>query len=140
MGKAEALRKLIREEVVKALRQELPRLIAEAQTEQPKAKKPVYEQTFIPKSKPAIQKPAKTGNVIQDLLNETAQDMMSSGEEWPTMQYNTQNMGAMAGPQMMPIAQQGPVMMDGADFSPVNSSVPDFNGLMDKMLSNGTIK
>lgn len=137
MGKADALRKLIREEVVKALRQELPRLISEGKIEQPKQ---VYEQTFIPKSKPSIKKPAKTGNVIQDLLNETAQDMMKSGEEWPTMQYTTQNMGAMAGPQMMPIVQQGPVMIDGDEhYSPINSTVPDFNGLMDKMIKNGTI-
>lgn len=143
MGKAEALRKLIREEVVKALRQELPKLIAEAQVKTPSnTRQPVYEQTLIPK-KAINQQPKvkKTGNTIQDLLNETAQEMMAAGEEWPTMQYNTQNMGAMIGPQMMPMAQQGPVMIEGDEFySPVNSTVPDFNKLMDKMIGNGTIK
>lgn len=143
MGKADALRKLIKEEVVKALRQELPKLIAEAQVKTPaNTKQPVYEQTLIPK-KVINQQPKvkKTGNTIQDLLNETAQEMMAAGEEWPTMQYNTQNMGAMMGPQMMPIAQQGPVMIEGDEiYSPVNSAVPDFNKLMDKMIGNGTIK
>lgn len=143
MGKEELLRKIIREEVSKALKQELPKLIAESlriKKEQTTKKPFVYESTLIPKKTQVLpEKNKKSGNIIKDILNETKIEMQRS-QDWETINFNTDNMGAFTGPQMVPTAQQ-PVMIQGDEFySPLNSTVPDFNSLMDKMITNGVIK
>jgi len=80
-------RKLIREEVKNALREELPSLITEI-TEQPKAiAKPgrAFSDLFEGMDKKKQQVVETTGNPMLDLLNETRMSMTAGGDEWKSI-------------------------------------------------------
>lgn len=157
--KLDILRKLIREEVKTAIKEELKDILTEAiiiaskpeeknqSTFQPHTK---IESTHKPKLSEVTTKkivPTSTGNPLLDILNETAE----SGE-WRSLNggYNTSDAVNWAGgaPGMggantpvvetvdQMITRQGPVR----DINDVSIDVvPDFTGLMGKLKENGNL-
>lgn len=156
----DSLRKLIREEVRTAIKEELKDILTEAVViaSTPETKTQVQkfdshvktESTFKPKFSEIIAErktPISTGDPLLDLLNETAQ----SGE-WRTLNggYNATDavnwaggmpgMGGVNTPVVASvdqmITQQGPVH----DINDVRiDAVPDFTGLMGKLKENGKL-
>ena len=163
--KLDAFRKIIREEVKKAIQEEMREVLLEAvksaskpgvqsitpQTvTQPYSKvestyKPTFSDIIAEERKPA----PSTGNVMLDLLNETAQ-----AGEWRTLnggEFNASQAVGWAGgaPNMMGgsntpvvatvdemIKSQGPVR----DINDVSIDVvPDFSGLMGALKEKGQI-
>ena len=161
--KLDAFRKVIREEVKKAIQEEMRDILLEAVksaskpnlTENKSTTKPYskIESTYKPSFSDIIAEERKstpsTGNVMLDLLNETAQ-----AGEWRTLnggEFNTSqavgwNGGApgMMGGSNTPVVatvdemikSQGPVR----DINDVSIDVvPDFTGLMGKLKENGKL-
>lgn len=143
------LRKVIREEVQQVVREELGLLL---ETPEPKkniteTKKPVVKNSMVESIKPS--KPAKPtsftqNNILNDILNETA----NSGE-WRTVLDGTSQMAPNFGPIAGEYGQ--PVVVDSVDQMLANTrpagdinavridTVPDFTGLMNKMKEQGKI-
>ena len=163
--KLDAFRKIIREEVKKAIQEELKDVLLEAvqlaskptdlsapikQVTQPYSKvestyKPSFSDIITEERKPII----STGNVMLDLLNETAQDggwRTLNGGEFNTSQAVGWNGGApgMMGGSNTPVVasvdemikSQGPVR----DINDVRIDVvPDFTKLMGALKEKGSI-
>jgi hypothetical protein len=161
--KLDAFRKVIREEVKKAIQEEMRDILLEAVksaskpnlTENKSTAKPYskIESTYKPSFSDIIAEERKstpsTGNVMLDLLNETAQ-----AGEWRTLNGGEFNASQAVGwnggaPGMMGgsntpvvatvdemIKSQGPVR----DINDVSIDVvPDFTGLMGKLKENGKL-
>ena len=161
--KLDTFRKVIREEVKKAIQEEMRDILLEAVksaskpnlTENKSTTKPYsrVESTYKPTFSDIIAEERKptpsTGNVMLDLLNETAQ-----AGEWRTLnggEFNASQAVGWAGgaPNMMGgsntpvvatvdemIKSQGPVR----DINDVSIDVvPDFTGLMGKLKENGKL-
>ena len=161
--KLDAFRKVIREEVKKAIQEEMRDILLEAVksaskpnlTENKSTTKPYskIESTYKPSFSDIIAEERKstpsTGNVMLDLLNETAQ-----AGEWRTLNGGEFNASQAVGwnggaPGMMGgsntpvvatvdemIKSQGPVR----DINDVSIDVvPDFTGLMGKLKENGKL-
>ena len=162
----DAFRKVIREEVKKAIQEEMRDILLEAVKSASKPELtenksnnlstkpyPKVESTYKPKFSDIIAEERKpipsTGNPMLDILNETAQ-----AGEWRTLnggEFNASQAVGWAGgaPGMMGgsntpvvasvdemIKSQGPVR----DINDVNIDVvPDFSGLMSKLKENGKI-
>jgi len=159
----DAFRKVIREEVKKAIQEEMRDILLEAvksaskpELIENKSTKPYskVESTYKPKFSDIIAEERKpipsTGNPMLDILNETAQ-----AGEWRSLNggdnYSAANAVGWAGgaPGMMGgvntpvvasvdemIKSQGPVR----DINDVSIDVvPDFSGLMGKLKENGKI-
>jgi len=161
--KLDTFRKVIREEVKKAIQEEMRDILLEAVksaskpnlTENKSTTKPYsrVESTYKPTFSDIIAEERKptpsTGNVMLDLLNETAQ-----AGEWRTLNGGEFNASQAVGwnggaPGMMGgsntpvvatvdemIKSQGPVR----DINDVSIDVvPDFTGLMGKLKENGKL-
>jgi len=161
--KLDAFRKVIREEVKKAIQEEMRDILLEAVksaskpnlTENKSTTKPYskIESTYKPSFSDIIAEERKstpsTGNVMLDLLNETAQ-----AGEWRTLNGGEFNASQAVGwnggaPGMMGgsntpvvatvdemIKSQGPVR----DINDVSIDVvPDFTGFMSKLKENGKL-
>jgi len=141
-NKSDILRKLIREEVQKAIRAEMPKLLKEY------AKSLSVSNTILESeddddipltlntstSKPKVN--INSGNnVLNSMLMETAQSMQE--EDW--IQFGSQDVnsfGAMAG--SVPQQPMGGAFSPETDISRVQvNNVPDFNNLMDSMIKKG---
>lgn len=158
--KLDVLRKLIREEIRTAIKEELKDILTEAVVIASTPETKTQVQKFDSHKKiESIQKPkfseimsernkiTSTGDPLIDLLNETAQ-----AGEWRSLngEYNAANAVNWAGgmPGMgntnvsvvasvdQMISQQGPVR----DINDVRiDAVPDFTGLMSKLKENGKL-
>jgi len=151
--KVETFRKLIREEVKRAIREELPTVLNEI-NETPKAvAKPgrAFSDLFEGmenKKQPVVE---STGNPMLDLLNETRMTMTSQNEEWPSMgnydssnlnSYRAEMMGAFGGgaPTVQSVDQMVQTARPAQDVSQVQiNAVPDFSKMMGALKEKGKI-
>jgi len=152
--KVETFRKLIREEVKRALREELPSLLTEI-NEQPKAiAKPgrAFSGLFEEMDKKKQQVVESTGNPMLDLINETKMSMLNEGNnEWRSVgnfgsdsinNYKAEMMGAFGGgaPTVQSVDQMVQTARPAADVSQVQiNAVPDFSKMMGTLKQQGKI-
>ena len=148
------LRKVIREEVQSVVREELGLLL---ETPEPKktmteTKKPVVKNSMVESIRPVAKQPIKpaaftNNNVLNDILNETA-----NNGEWRSVVEATSQMAPNFAPSM---GQYGgttePMVVESVDQMLANTRpagdinavkidvVPDFSNLMRKMKEQGQI-
>jgi hypothetical protein len=148
------LRKVIREEVQSVVREELGLLLEAPESKKTvtETKKPVAKNSMVEAIKPVAKQPAKpstftNNNILNDILNETA-----NGGEWRSVIDGTSQMapnfspsmgqyGGVAEPTVVSSVDQ---MLSSArpagDVTHVKiDAVPDFSGLMKTMKENGQI-
>lgn len=147
MAKIDLLRKLIREEVVSALRQELPNLLRESKSSPVlESKKPAQSasKVNIPSTlnSPAPRKPItfSGNNPMAFLLNDTAKSMitedfsMTTDSVHPTMAFQPKEDRVSTVEGMLGSARRS----SNVDAVQINE-VPDFSALMNRMKQNGQI-
>lgn len=157
MAKVDLLRKLIREEVVKAIRQEMPSIIKEIASSN--VEKPVIKESIKAKKAPPltlnerVAKPKPNfapSNPLAGILNETAVNMAQGDDEF--ISYNTDNLAENMG-MVDPMSMFQPKQVAVGDVNGMLSSarpssdpsmvqineVPDFTQLMSKMMAKGVI-
>jgi hypothetical protein len=148
------LRKLIREEVAKAIRQEMPAVLKEMQI--PSASKEVIKESkkvkpTIPgtlNSQPVRPVPNFSGNPLANMLNETAMNMGDMDE----VSFTTGDLGAESigidptsffQPKQVAVGDVNSMLATArpsSDPSMVQiNEVPDFTGLMSKLKAKGVI-
>lgn len=151
--KVETFRKLIREEVKRALREELPSLLTEI-TEQPKAiTKPgrafsdLFEGMDQKSKQPVIE---STGNPMLDLINETKMSMVAGGDDWKSIgnfdsnnvnSYRAEMMSTFGGaPAVESVDQMMATARPSADINQVQiNAVPDFSKMMGALKEKGKL-
>jgi hypothetical protein len=150
----ELLKKLIREEVVNAIRQEMPAILKEIQSSS--SPKEVIKESKRPKmavpatlnTQPVRPKPNFTGNPLANMLNETAMAMGDMDD----MSFNTSDIGPSSigvdptsffQPKQVAVGDVNGMLATArpsSDPSMVQiNEVPDFTDLMSKMRSKGVI-
>jgi hypothetical protein len=150
----ELLKKLIREEVVNAIRQEMPAILKEIQS--PNATKQVIKESKKPNlavpgtlnTQPARPMPNFTGNPLANLLNETAMNMGDMDE----VSFNTSDIGpnsigidptSFFQPKQVAVGDVNSMLSSArpsSDPSMVQiNEVPDFTDLMSKMRAKGVM-
>ena len=150
----ELLKKLIREEVVNAIRQEMPAILKEIQSSS--SPKEVIKESKRPKmaipgtlnTQPVRPKPNFAGNPLANILNETAMTMGDMDE----VSFNTGNIGpdsigvdptSFFQPNQVAVGDVNGMLATArpsSDPSMVQiNEVPDFTDLMSKMRSKGVI-
>ena len=146
MTKTDLLRKLIREEVIKALRQELPSLLKEVKSSPiVENKRPTFNsgKVSIPATlNTAERKPIKFAgnNPMMALLNDTAKSMitedfsMTTDSVHPTMAFQPKEDRVSTVEGMLGSARRS----SNVDAVQINE-VPDFSALMNRMKQNGQI-
>jgi hypothetical protein len=148
------LRKLIREEVAKAIRQEMPAILQEVRT--PSTTKEVIKESkhvkkAIPgtlNTQPVRPTPNFSGNPLANILNETAMSMV----EMDDMSFTTGNIGpdsigvdptSFFQPKQVAVGDVNSMLATArasSDPSMVQiNEVPDFTGLMSKLKAKGAI-
>lgn len=146
MAKIDLLRKLIREEVTAAIRQELPNLIREIKSSPiVDSKKALQEQvkSRIPGTlNTGERKPIRfaTNNPMAALLNDTAKSMlnedfsMSTDQVHPTLAFQPKEDKVGSVETMLGSARKS----SSVDTVQINE-VPDFSALMNRMKERGEI-
>ncbi len=145
-------RKLIREEVKNALREELPSLLTEIREKPTAVAKPgrAFSDLFEGMDKKKQQVVESTGNPMLDLLNETRMTMTARNEEWPSMgtydssavnSYRSEMMSAFGGaPAVESVDQMMQTARPSADINQVQiNAVPDFSKMMGALKEKGKI-
>lgn len=148
------LRKLIREEVAKAIREEMPTILEGVQMGTAK-KEPIKEskktKPFIPgtlNTQPVRPKPSFSGNPLASLLNETAMNMGDTDD----MAFTTEDLGpgsigidptSFFQPKQVAVGDVNSMLASArpsSDPSMVQiNEVPDFTDLMSKMRAKGVM-
>jgi hypothetical protein len=148
------LRKVIREEVQSAVREELGLLLEAPESKKTvtETKKPVTKNSMVESIKPVTKQPTKpstftNNNVLNDILNETA-----NGGEWRSVIDGTSQMapnfspmnGAYGGVAEPTVVSSVDQMLSSArpagDVTHVKiDAVPDFSALMSTMKEKGQI-
>lgn len=148
------LKKLIREEVVSAIRQEMPAILKEIQS--PKVTKEVIKESIKAKptipgtlnSQPARPVPNFTGNPLANLLNETARNMGDQDDmSFITSDLTSESIGidptSFFQPKQVAVGDVNGMLATArpsSDPSMVQiNEVPDFTGLMSKLKAKGVI-
>jgi hypothetical protein len=150
----ELLKKLIREEVVNAIRQEMPAILKEIQSSS--SPKEVIKESKRPKmavpstlnTQPVRPKPNFTGNPLANILNETAMTMGDMDD----MSFNTSDIGpdsigidptSFFQPKQVAVGDVNGMLSSArpsSDPSMVQiNEVPDFTDLMSKMRAKGVM-
>jgi hypothetical protein len=150
----ELLKKLIREEVVNAIRQEMPTILKEIQSSS--SPKEVIKESKRPKmavpatlnTQPVRPKPNFTGNPLANMLNETAMAMGDMDD----MSFNTSDIGpdsigidptSFFQPKQVAVGDVNGMLATArpsSDPSMVQiNEVPDFTDLMSKMRAKGVM-
>jgi hypothetical protein len=150
----ELLKKLIREEVVNAIRQEMPTILKEIQSSS--SPKEVIKESKRPKmavpstlnTQPVRPKPNFTGNPLANILNETAMTMGDMDD----MSFNTSDIGpdsigidptSFFQPKQVAVGDVNGMLATArpsSDPSMVQiNEVPDFSALMSKLKAKGAI-
>jgi hypothetical protein len=150
----ELLKKLIREEVVNAIRQEMPAILKEIQSSS--SPKEVIKESKRPKmavpatlnTQPVRPKPNFTGNPLANMLNETAMAMGDMDD----MSFNTSDIGpdsigidptSFFQPKQVAVGDVNGMLATArpsSDPSMVQiNEVPDFSALMSKLKAKGAI-
>lgn len=147
MTKTELFRKMIREEVAKAIRAELPKILKEISI--PEGKSPIRESKTVPltlNQKPPAPPKFSGANPISSILNETAITMARNpkGSDWGTVSMDSgdvhmMGMGspvaAVGGVEDMLANSRNSMALENVEVS----VVPNFNNLMDSLISKGQI-
>jgi hypothetical protein len=161
MAKIDILKKLIREELRAVLREELPKILNERTNQNPNSyKNSVLESAkrkgsqvpltlnTRPAARPQEAKVFHSNNPLAAMLNETATTMMQSEESaYFDVSEGQDGYSVMQNAQLdrsIPIANDATDMIrssvPSSDVSMVQvNAVPDFNGLMDKLINKGVI-
>jgi len=151
--KVETFRKLIREEVKRALREELPAVLNEINETPRGVAKPgrafsgLFEEMDHKIKQPMVE---PTGNPMLDLLNETKMSMAVGGEEWKSIGnfdsnningYRAEMMSAFGGaPAVESVDQMMATARPSADINQVQiNAVPDFSKMMGALKEKGKI-
>jgi hypothetical protein len=146
-------RKLIREEVAKALREELPTILNESIKAPAKSAAPKRSSiSDLMEGRPERHTDFQTtGNPMLDLLNETRVQMTTQNEEWPSMgnydssainSYRAEMMGAFGGgaPTVQSVDQMVQTARPAADVTQVQiNAVPDFSKMMGALKEKGKL-
>ena len=153
MGKADLLRKLIREEVKKALREEMPSILKEivgnaGKTVIKETSKKEYELPLTLNKTPqkVIAPKFAPNNPLAALLNETATSMTQGGEDnWPTIGMDSSDVSAaeFMARDSAPVGDVSDMLAmskrSGAVEMVQVNAVPDFNDLMNTLISKGVM-
>lgn len=151
--KVETFRKLIREEVKRALREELPSLLTEINETPRGVAKPsrafsgLFEEMDQKIKQPVIE---PTGNPMLDLLNETKMSMVAGGDDWKSIgnfdsnnvnSYRTEMMSAFGGaPTVQSVDQMVQTARPAQSVEQVQiNAVPDFSKMMGALKQKGKI-
>ena len=153
--KVETFRKLIREEVKRALREELPSLLTEINETPRGVAKPgrafsgLFEEMDQKIKQPVIE---STGNPMLDLINETKMSMLAegSGEDWKSIgnfdsnnvnSYRAEMMSAFGGaPTVQSVDQMVQTARPAQSVEQVQiNAVPDFSKMMGALKQKGKI-
>ena len=154
VSQVDLLRKLIKEEVVKAIRQEMPSIIKEIASSN--VEKPVIKESKQPKraipgtlnTQPVRPKPNFSGNPLANMLNETAMTMSDMDD----MSYNTSDIGpdsigidptSFFQPKQVAVGDVNGMLATARPSSDISmvqiNEVPDFSDLMSKLKAKGAI-
>ena len=153
--KVETFRKLIREEVKRAIREELPAVLNEINETPKGVAKPgrafsgLFEEMDQKIKQPVIE---STGNPMLDLINETKMSMLNEGnEEWRSIgNFDSNNLNgyraemavAFGGgaPTVQTVDQMVQTARPASDVSHVQiNAVPDFSKMMGALKEKGKI-
>ena len=154
VSQVDLLRKLIREEVAKAIRQEMPAILQEIQTSS--TTKQVIKESIATKkavpltlnTQPVRPKPNFSGNPLANMLNETAMTMGDMDD----MSFNTSDIGpdsigvdptSFFQPKQVAVGDVNGMLATARPSSDISmvqiNEVPDFSALMSKMMAKGQI-
>lgn len=150
----ELLKKLIREEVVSAIRQEMPAILKEIQS--PNVTKQVIKESVKAKptipgtlnTQPARPVPNFAGNPLASLLNETARNMGDQDDvSFTTADLTSESIGidptSFFQPKQVAVGDVNSMLASArpsSDPSMVQiNEVPDFTDLMSKMRAKGVM-
>lgn len=154
VSQVDLLRKLIKEEVVKAIRQEMPSIIKEIASS--KVEKPVIKESIAAKkavpltlnTQPVRPKPNFSGNPLANMLNETAMTMGDMDD----MSFNTSDIGpdsigidptSFFQPKQVVVGDVNGMLATARPSSDISmvqiNEVPDFSDLMSKLKAKGAI-
>ena len=154
VSQVDLLRKLIREEVAKAIRQEMPAILQEIQTSSTtkqviKESKPVKK--AIPgtlNTQPVRPKPNFAGNPLANMLNETAMAM----DDMDDMSFTSGDIGpdsigidptSFFQPKQVAVGDVNGMLATARPSSDISmvqiNEVPDFSDLMSKLKAKGAI-
>ena len=153
-NQVDLLRRLIREEVAKAIRQEMPTILKESQSSSaPKEviKESKRQKTAIPgtlNTQPVRPKPNFAGNPLANMLNETAMTMGDMDD----MSFNTSDIGpdsigvdptSFFQPKQVAVGDVNGMLATARPSSDISmvqiNEVPDFSALMGKLKAKGAI-
>jgi len=140
----EIIRQIIREEITRALRTELPKIISESVKPELTQTKKTNQPPLTLNSSPMVRyedvKFKKSSNPLTNLLNETA---MSMQQDDSSMHFSTDNVGpgmhpAMAfQPKEASVGTVNDMLATAKPSSNIDAvqinAVPDFSAIMDKM-------
>ena len=153
-NQVDLLRRLIREEVAKAIRQEMPTILKESQSSS--APKEVIKESKRPKmaipgtlnTQPVRPKPNFAGNPLANMLNETAMAMSDMDD----MSFNTSEIGpdsigidptSFFQPKQVAVGDVNGMLATARPSSDISmvqiNEVPDFSDLMSKLKAKGAI-
>ncbi len=153
-NQVDLLRRLIREEVAKAIRQEMPTILKESQSSS--APKEVIKESKRPKmaipgtlnTRPVRPKPNFAGNPLANMLNETAMTMGDMDD----MSFNTSDIGpdsigidptSFFQPKQVAVGDVNGMLATARPSSDISmvqiNEVPDFSDLMSKLKAKGAI-
>ena len=154
VSQVDLLRKLIREEVAKAIRQEMPAILQEIQTSSTtkqviKESKPVKK--AIPgtlNTQPVRPTPNFSGNPLANMLNETAMAMSDMDD----MSFSSSDIGpdsigvdptSFFQPKQVAVGDVNGMLATARPSSDISmvqiNEVPDFSDLMSKLKAKGAI-
>jgi len=152
MAKIDLLRKLIREEVVAALREELPRLLNETRVQRTgvdnvirEMKKQQFPTTLntIDTYKKNPQTLYAKSSPLNSILNETALSM--NPEDVETLSFTTDNINPTTffQPKEVAVGDVGGMLATARPSSDISmvqiNEVPDYSGLMKNLMAKGQI-
>ena len=157
--KIETFRKLIREEVKRAIREEIPTILHEAIRPTTTQESPKRINSSISDlleghtltGTNTTKSSATTGNPMLDLLNETRMQMVSQNEEWPSVgtfdssavnSYRGEMAAAFSGgaPVVQSVDQMLQSSRPSEDINQVQiNAVPDFSKLMGALKEKGKL-
>ena len=149
MAKINLLRQIIREEVIKALRQELPKLINENSTHKNGIKNVVkqFEKQQVPITLNTVDTYKKnqqfSNNPLGNLLNETAMSMQNDDIESLSFTSDNVNPVSFFQPNDVAIGDVNGMISSARPSSAIEmvqiNEVPDYSNLMKKMIDKGVI-
>ena len=153
-NQVDLLRRLIREEVAKAIRQEMPTILKESQSSSaPKEaiKESKRQKTAIPgtlNTQPVRPKPNFAGNPLANMLNETAMTMGDMDD----MSFTSGDIGpdsigidptSFFQPKQVAVGDVNGMLATARPSSDISmvqiNEVPDFSDLMSKLKAKGAI-